>query len=67
MKPTDNGYYRPFNQEKRNCKKCKKYIEKVMHKSEQEYMRCKLSPTITVPYIEDGISCARYEEREQND
>ena len=65
MKPTDNGYYRPFDQTKRDCKKCRKYIEKAEHNSEQEYMRCELSPTIKVLYIEDGISCAMYEEKEQ--
>lgn len=60
---SDNGKYRPFEQIKRDCKTCKKYIEKVMHRSGAEYLRCEISPSITVPYIEDGIICARYEEK----
>lgn len=64
MKPADKGYYRPFDQTERDCKKCKKYIEKVQNRNGQEYMRCELSLGITVPYILDGIKCAGYEERE---
>lgn len=60
----DKGYYRPFPQIERDCKKCRKYIEKVQNRNGEEYMRCELSPTITVPYISDGIKCAGYEERE---
>lgn len=64
MKPTDKGYYRPFVQTERDCKKCRKYIEKVQNRNGEEYMRCEIAPTITVPYISDGIKCAGYEEIE---
>jgi hypothetical protein len=63
MSKTDNGYYRPFNYIKRDCKKCKKYLGEEKHISEHEYMRCELSPSIKTPYYPNGVLCARYEEQ----
>ena len=61
---SDNGKYRPFEYIKRDCKKCRKYLGKEKHNSGAEYMRCELAENMKVPYIEDGIICAQYEERE---
>ena len=59
----DKGKYRPFEQIKRDCKKCRLYKGKEKHVSGAEHMRCELADNIKVPYIEDGIICARYEEK----
>jgi hypothetical protein len=56
----NSGHYRPFPQIKRDCKTCKKYIEKVENRNGAEYMRCELSPRITIPYMVDGIKCEKY-------
>ena len=55
MKPADKGYYRPFNQTKRDCKRCRNYIIKVIHRGEgQEYMRCKLQLVILFVVWQSG-------------
>lgn len=37
-----DGYYRPFPQDKRDCKKCANLIEIGCYKSDKEYIRYKV-------------------------
>lgn len=65
MKPTDKGYYRPFDQTERDCKKCKNLIEIKPNSRGVECIRCKVEADNRYPYVK-GIRCARYEDRENN-
>lgn len=65
MKPTDKGYYRPFDQTERDCRKCRNLIEIKPNGRGIECIRCKVEPDNKYPYVE-GIRCARYEECEDN-